>query len=101
MRDEVLLDGFASFPEHLQGSFQVDGVPQDDGGHHQVESAGPVVLILKAPIPHFSQAVEEHGAGQRATGFTLFHPSSHAAAQFYALPPVLDKQRALDALQLT
>ena len=64
MGDEVLPDGVAPFPEHLQSSLQVDGVPEDDGGHHQVEVVGSEVLVLKAPIPHLPQAVEEHSTGQ-------------------------------------
>ena len=45
----------------------------------------------------FPQAVEEHGAGQRVARFAFVQPGMHAAAQFYALQPVQDEQRALDA----
>jgi len=43
--------------------------PQHDGGRHQVEAAGPVALLLETAIADFTQAVEEHGTGQRSGAF--------------------------------
>jgi len=57
-------------------------------------------LLLKAAVADFPQPVEEHSAGQRVAGFAFVQTGMDAAAQFYALQPVQDKQRALDPPQL-
>ena len=82
-------------------SLQVNRIPQHDGGCHQVEAAGPVALLLEAAVADFTQAVEEHGAGQRVARLAFVQPGMHAAAQLDALQPVQDEQCALDASQLT
>ena len=79
---------------------QVDRVPQHDSRRHQVEAAGPVALLLEAPIPDFPKAVEEHRPGQRVARLTFVQAGMHAAAQFNTLQPVQDEQRALDPAQL-
>ncbi len=84
----------------IRGPFQINRIPQNDGCRHQVKAAGPVALLLKAAVADFAQAVEEHGAGQRVARLTLVQSGMHAAAQFDALQPVQDEQRALDAAQL-
>jgi hypothetical protein len=39
------------FSKQRDGAFQVDRVPQRDGGDHQVETAGAMLLILwSAPL---------------------------------------------------
>ncbi len=86
--------------QRVRRSLQIDRVPQHDGRCHQVEAAGPVALLLETAVADFTQAVEEHGAGQRVAGFALVQPGMHAAAQLDALQPVQDEQRALDAPQL-
>ncbi len=75
-------------------------VPQHDSRRHQVEAAGPVALLLEAPIPDFPKAVEEHRPGQRVARLTFVQAGMHAAAQFNTLQPVQDEQRALDPAQL-
>ena len=65
-----------------------------------VGAAGPVALLLEAPIPDFPKAVEEHRHSQRLLRASpLFRPAC-AAAQFNTLQPVRDEQRALDPAQL-
>src|SRR3546814_9844537 len=44
----------------LGGALQVHRVPQHNGGRHQVEAAGPVALLLEAPISDLAETVEEH-----------------------------------------
>ena len=39
--------------QRMRRTLQVDRVPQHDGRRHQVEAAGPVALLLEAPIPDF------------------------------------------------
>ena len=95
-----VIDGLAVATQGVRGPFQIDSVPQHDGGSHQVQAAGPVALLLETAVADFAQAVEEHGAGQRVARLALVQPGMHAAAQLDALQPVQDEQRALDASQL-
>jgi hypothetical protein len=41
-------------PDRLDRPFQIDGVPQDDGGRHQSESGGTIALVLKAAVALYS-----------------------------------------------
>jgi hypothetical protein len=97
---QLAVHRFAGLDQPLGGALQVHRVPQHDGGRHQVETAGPVALLLETPIPDFPKAVEEHRPGQGVACFTLVQTGMHAAAQFDALQPVEDEQRALDPAQL-
>ena len=36
--------------QRMRRTLQVDRVPQHDGRRHQVEAAGPVALLLEAPM---------------------------------------------------
>ena len=67
------------FAHRLGGAFQVHRVPQHDGGRHQVETAGPVALLLEAPIPDFAEAVEEHRPGQGVARLALVQPGEGQA----------------------
>ena len=94
---QPFIDTMAVAAQRVRRPLQVDRVPQHDGRRHQVEAAGLVALLLETVVADFAQAVEEHGTGQRVAGFALVQPGMHAAAQFHALQPVQDEQRALDA----
>ena len=92
-------------PQRLHGPFQVDRVPQHDGGHHPIEAAGAIALVLEAAVADFAQPVHEHGAGQRVPGLALVQAGLRAAPQsgvqssansvrsmqFHAYRAVLDK----------
>ena len=95
-----VIDGLAVATQGVRGPFQIDSVPQHDGGSHQVQAAGPVALLLETAVADFAQAVEEHRAGQRVARLALVQSGMHTAAQLDALQPVQDEQRALDASQL-
>ena len=95
-----VIDGMAVAAQSVRCPFQIDRVPQHDGRRHQIETAGPVALLLETAVADFAQAVEEHGTGQRVARLALVQPGMHAAAQLDALQPVQDEQRALDATQL-
>ena len=97
---QPFIDSMAVATQRLRRPFQIDRVPQHDGRCHQIEAAGPVALLLEAAVADFAQPVEEHCPGQRVARFALVQPGMHAAAQFHALQPVEDEQRALDAAQL-
>ena len=46
----------------------------------QVQAAGPVALLLEAPVPDFAQPVEEEGPGQRVAGFAFVEPDLYTTA---------------------
>ncbi len=62
---QLAVHRLAGLDQPLGGAFRVHRVPQHDSRRHQVEAAGPVALLLEAPIPDFPKAVEEHRPGQR------------------------------------
>ncbi len=68
----------------LGGALQVDRVPQHYCGGHQVEAAGTVALLFEAPIPDFTEAVEEHRPGQGIACLALVQPSMHSTTQLNA-----------------
>ena len=53
------------------GAFEINGVPEDDGGDDQVETARPIALVLEAAVAQVALPVEEDGAGERVPGFAL------------------------------
>jgi len=97
---QLTVHRLADLDQPLSGALQVHRVPQHNGGRHQVQAAGPVALLLEAPIPDLAEAVKEHRPGQGVARFTLVQSSMHAAAQFDALQPVEDEQGAFDPAQL-
>ena len=99
MWQQCLVDVLTRVAQRLNRSFQVDRVPQDDGGHHQVEAARAVALVLEAAVAEFPEPVQKHGAGQRVPGLALVQTDLHAAAQFDVLHPVQREPRALDAAE--
>jgi hypothetical protein len=48
----------------FDSTFQIDGIPERDGGCDQIEPAGTMTLVLEGPISYLAQAVEEDGAGE-------------------------------------
>ncbi len=46
------------FPKQSEGAFQIDRVPQCDGGDHQVETAGTILLILEGTVSDLAQPIE-------------------------------------------
>lgn len=101
MPDEILPDGLAPLSEHLKGTLQIDGIPEDNGSHHQVEPTGPVVLVFKTPVPHLAKTIEEHSTGQGITGLAFVQPDLDPPAQLWILKPLEDEQGPFDASHLS
>ena len=95
------IDGVTVATQGVRGPLQIDCIPQYDGCRHQVKAAGPVALLLETAVAGFTQSVEEHSTGQCVACLALVQSSMHAATQIHTLQPVQDKQRALNAAQLT
>ncbi len=47
---QLAVHRLAGLDQPLGGAFQVHRVPQHDSRRHQVEVAGPVALLLEAPM---------------------------------------------------
>ena len=86
-------------PQRTNRSFQVHRVPQHDGRCHQVQAAGTMALLFETAVADFTQAIEEHGAGQRVSSLALVETGVDPSTQFHALEPVKDEERALDATE--
>ncbi len=93
-----VINGMAVATQRVRSPFQIDRVPQHDGSRYQIEAASPVALLLETAVADFTQAVEKHCPA--IARLALVQAGMHAAAQFHALQPVRDEQRALDAAQL-
>lgn len=97
---QVGVHRFSGVCQPLSGTFQVDRVPQHYCSSYQVEAAGSVALLLEAPIPNFTETVEEHRSGQGVARLAFVQPCMHATAQLDTLQPIQNEQRALDPAQL-
>ena len=96
---QAIIDWFAGLAQRLCCPVEIDGVPQNDSGGHQIESAGSITLLLESAVADFAKPVEEHGPGQRVPRLTLVQPGMDSTTQLDILQPVQDKQRALDPPQ--
>ncbi len=50
----VLFNAVSFLAQGFHSASQIDRVPQDDGGGHQVQSTGPVTLIFKRAVTDFT-----------------------------------------------
>ena len=75
MAQEGPVDGLAVFVERLDRALEVNGVPQNDSGNDEVESARAVSLVLEAAIADLAEAVEKDGALQGMFCFAFVEPS--------------------------
>jgi hypothetical protein len=46
------------FPKQSDAAFQIDRVPQRDGGDHYVETAGAILLILEGTVADLAQPMK-------------------------------------------
>jgi len=68
---QCVINSLPVVTKRICGAFQIDRVPQHDGGGDQVEATGAIALLLKAAIPDFTQSVKEHGPGQCIAGLAF------------------------------
>ena len=88
-------------PQGLDGTGQVNGVPQDDGADHEVETGSTESLALEGAIADFAALVEEDCPGQLVAGLALVQPGPTAAAQWLARIPLGHEQGPLNPTYLT
>lgn len=74
-----VIDRLAVTAQGIRGPFQVDRVPQHDGGRHQVEAAGPVALLLETavaaslPLGHEDEAAYSYASIFFTNGVLIAH----------------------------
>ena len=64
MGKQSIADGFTLRAQLVNGAPEIDGVPEDNGRHSEIEAGSPVSLIFKGPITDFTEAVEKHSPGE-------------------------------------
>jgi len=97
---EIFINGFAVIPDRLNCPFQIDGVPEHDGGCHQIEAGGAIALVFKTAIAQLAEPIEEDGSSQRVAGLALVQSGLDAAPQLDVLQPIQGKEAPLDPAQL-
>ena len=60
--------------------FEIAGVPQDDGGHKEIEAGGAIGLVLEPPVAQLAKLVEEERTGERVARLALVKASLGAPA---------------------
>ena len=83
------------------GTLEIAGVPQDDGGHDEVEAGGAMLLVFVGPIANFPETMDEYRPGQAVTGLTLVELLAGFATQLGIFNPVEGKKGSLQPSQLS
>jgi hypothetical protein len=77
-------------------SLKADGVPQNDCASDQVRATGAVAFHLDAAIAHFTEALEEHPAGERVTDPAHVRSCMDMATEFDVVQPVENEEGVFD-----
>jgi hypothetical protein len=73
-------NGFQAGTAVGHGAAEIDGIPEDHGGHHQVESGSPILLVFERPVADFALPMKEQRPRQGVTGLALVQAGIRAAA---------------------
>ena len=65
------------FRHYFCGPFEINRIPQSDGRDKQIQTAGPVALVLEGAVPDFPEPVEAYSSRQGIVGFSLVESSCH------------------------
>jgi len=88
MGQSFVVDGDPMFSQGGDSAFQVDSVPEDDGGDDQIEPACAVALILEGAVAQIALPIEEHGSRERVSGLALVESDLNTSAQFGIFHPL-------------
>jgi hypothetical protein len=86
--------------KRVNRSFQVNGVPECDGGDYQVEPAGSMALIFKGPISDLAKAIEEDGTSERISGLSFIKTGGYAASERWVFKPCKSVERTFHPADL-
>ena len=89
-------DHFVGAVQGINGTAEIDGIPERDGGGDESEPARTVLLGLDRAIAQAAEAVEADSADQGVARFALVQLRRGLAPQARQLDPVQYEQRALD-----
>ncbi len=53
-----------SLAKRFCGAFEIDHIPERDGGGDEIKPAGPVTLVLEGTVADFAEPIGEDGASQ-------------------------------------
>jgi hypothetical protein len=65
MAQQGLVDGQAAVRQRLDRALKVNGVPQDDGGNDEVESARAITPMLEAAIADLAKGLKAERVAQQ------------------------------------
>ena len=49
-------------PQVIDRALQVHGIPQNDGGHDEIQATRTIALVFIGSVADFAEAIEEHRA---------------------------------------
>jgi hypothetical protein len=61
---QKIADNLALRTKFGDGTPKVDGVPEYNGRHGEIEPGRPVSLVLERPVADFTKPMKEHGPGR-------------------------------------
>jgi hypothetical protein len=67
------------------GTFEIDGVPKDDGSDNEVETTRPVALVLETAVTQVTLPVEEDRASEGVSRLALIESDLDTPAQLQGL----------------
>ena len=84
----------------VEGTAEIDGVPQHDGRCHQGKAAGPVLLGLGSAVVQAPEAVEAYGTGQCIVALALVEFGRCLPPKLRLFKPVQGVKCSFDAPDL-
>ena len=68
----------------IDRALQVHGIPQNDGGHDEIQATRTIALVFIGSAADFAEAIEEHPAAQRVVLLAFVQSYVTAAPQLRA-----------------
>jgi len=74
--------------QYLDSSPKIDGVPEDDGGDDEVETAGAVLLAFVDSVTDTAETMKENRAREGVVGLSLIQFASGLPTQHRIFKPI-------------
>ena len=81
MGEQIVGDVFPFGSQRVDDFFEIDSVPQNDGGDYEVEAPGAVALIFVGAVADFAEPMETDGPGQSVVRLALVEAGGDASTQ--------------------
>jgi hypothetical protein len=92
--------GLATASQCVEGTAEIDGVPEHDGGSDERQATGAVLLQFGGTISQTTEAVEAHRPRQRVAAFALVEFRRRLPPERGLFQPVQGIEGAFDAADL-